>query len=66
MSEASGVGFIIICGLVLFLYFAPGLIAGFRNHRNTNAIFILNIFLGWTFIGWVAALVWAFMDTEKR
>ena len=50
--------------IVLIVYFIPGLCAGFRNHRNTNAIFILNTFLGWTFIGWVVALVWAFMEPK--
>jgi hypothetical protein len=30
------------------------------------AITVLNVLLGWTFIGWVVALVWAStMDVEK-
>jgi ABC-type Na+ efflux pump permease subunit len=41
----------------LFFYFLPS-IAG-RRKRNAGAIFILNLLLGWTFIGWVVALVWA-------
>ena len=39
------------------LYLLPSLVG--KNKRNFNAILILNIFLGWTFIGWVVALVWA-------
>lgn len=44
------------------VYLLPGAIAAKRNHRQFNAIFALNILLGWTFIGWVIALVWALMQ----
>jgi len=45
--------------LYVACYFLPWIIAAARRHRNTSAIFILNLFLGWTFLGWVVALVWA-------
>jgi T4 superinfection immunity protein/zinc ribbon protein len=41
----------------LFLYFLPSYLA--RNNANFTAILILNILAGWTFIGWIIALVWA-------
>lgn len=41
------------------LYFAPALIAGHLKHRQFTGILLLNMLLGWTFIGWVAALIWA-------
>ena len=41
------------------VYFLPTLIA--HRKRNSQAIFVLNLFLGWTFLGWVIALVWACM-----
>jgi Superinfection immunity protein len=44
----------------MWLYFIPSLIASHRTHRNKTAIFILNLFTGWTFAGWIASLVWAF------
>lgn len=40
-------------------YMVPGLIAVLRKHHNRAAIVVLNFLLGWTFLGWVAALVWA-------
>lgn len=46
------------------LYFIPTFVAS--GKRNTGAIFLLNLFLGWTFIGWVAALVWAATDEAPR
>jgi len=46
--------------LFLFcLYFFPTLIAILRGRHNTGAIFLLNFFLGWTFVGWIISLVWA-------
>ncbi len=48
-----------VVGLVV--YFVPTIVAGFRNHTQTVAIFALNLFLGWSLLGWVAALVWALL-----
>ncbi len=41
------------------LYFLPTLIALSRQHQNKLAIAALNTLLGWTVVGWVAALVWS-------
>jgi uncharacterized membrane protein len=54
-TEKMGQVFIVI--FVAFLYFMPTL-TGWHK-KNVAAIFALNLFLGWTFIGWVVALVWA-------
>ena len=43
----------------LALYFIPAILALCRGHHNAMAITVFNFFLGWTFLGWVAALVWA-------
>jgi hypothetical protein len=53
--------FLILIGAVVGLgvYFLPTIIAMARNHKNKLAIFLLNLFAGWTFFGWVAALVWS-------
>lgn len=40
-------------------YFLPSLIAQHRHKKNLGAIVVLNLFLGWTLLGWVVALVWA-------
>lgn len=49
---------------LLIVYFLPSIVAGTRKKRNANAITVLNLFLGWTLIGWVIALVWAAMNDE--
>lgn len=42
-----------------FVLYLPSAIGEHRRHHQRHAITALNLFLGWTFIGWVAALVWA-------
>ena len=41
------------------LYFLPTLIASSRASRSQGGVFVLNLLLGWTFIGWFVALIWA-------
>lgn len=45
--------------LLIGVYFLPYAVASSRNHHNKAGIFVLNLFLGWTLLGWVLALVWA-------
>ena len=47
--------------LIFVFYFLPTLIAFLRQHKNSLAIFLLNLFLGWTVRGWVIALIWSVM-----
>lgn len=51
--------------ILLALYLMPTSIACARSHQNTGAIFVLNLLLGWTFIGWVLSLVWASTVTVR-
>jgi len=43
--------------MAIGLYFLPTIIAFHKKKVNRTAIMILNIFLGWTFIAWVIALM---------
>ena len=43
----------------LAIYFLPASVAYNKEHPAKAGIFTLNLFLGWSFIGWVVALVWA-------
>lgn len=57
---------LVIFGLAgLILYFAPTFFAYGRSHNNTLAIFALNLLLGWTFLGWVIALVWSLTSNTQ-
>jgi len=56
--------FLVVVGLAL--YFLPGIIASARSHHNTIAIWVLTLFLGWTALGWIAALVWSFTAVQNK
>jgi len=50
--------------MVIFcLYFMPAIIG--RDKKHSEGITLLNLFLGWTFFGWVGALIWA-VSSEKK
>jgi hypothetical protein len=48
-----------LLGLPFLMYFLPSIIALARSKRDLLSIFLLNLFLGWSVIGWIVALVWA-------
>ncbi len=45
--------------LLVLLHFLPTVIALARGHHNTFAIFLTNLLLGWTLIGWLVAFIWS-------
>jgi T4 superinfection immunity protein len=47
------------------LYPVPALIAWLRNVRHAPAITAIDVFLAWTIVGWVVALVWALKDSRS-
>ena len=53
-----------ITGLALWIaaiaiYFVPSIVATKKKHPNRVEIILVNLFLGWTVLGWIVALVWA-------
>jgi hypothetical protein len=56
-------------GLVLLVflvsgYFTPSVVAAARG-RSSLGIFLLNLFLGWTFVAWLLALYVAARDANR-
>jgi hypothetical protein len=58
------IGILVVAATVW--YFLPTIIAVRRRHRNRMGIFILDLFLGWTLVGWVTALIWAIYNERPR
>ena len=54
-----------ILGFIAGLYMLPFIVAAVRSHHQTLAIFVLNLLAGWTFIGWLVAIVWACTAVKK-
>ena len=52
--------------LVLATYFLPTIVAEIRDHPATLPIFLLNLSLGWTLLGWVGALIWSARDAGTQ
>jgi hypothetical protein len=52
--------------LVLATYFLPTIVATVRNHPATLPIFLLNLSLGWTLLGWVGALIWSALAVNTQ
>ncbi len=72
-AQASGgsiigviISSIILGALGLFIYFIPSFVAHKKQHIQKVSILLLNIFLGWTFIGWVVALIWANLKDKNN
>lgn len=59
---AVAVFFLVICAV---FYFLPSMVAYQNKKDDIVAIVFLNVLVGWTFIGWVIALVWAFTKNKK-
>lgn len=50
--------------LMAFLYFLPTMLA-VRNGHEVTPILLLNLFFGWTGIGWFAMLLWAILSYPR-
>ena len=47
--------------VLALLYFLPTIVAASRGH-GVALILLLNLFFGWTVIGWFIMLVWALVS----
>ncbi len=44
------------------LYFLPTIIAANRGHQVAGVL-LINLFFGWTGIGWIAMLLWSLLSS---
>jgi hypothetical protein len=54
-----GFFFLPFFGFGFLAYFLPTIVALVRERHDKFSVFLLNLFLGWSLIGWVIALIWA-------
>jgi hypothetical protein len=56
---------IVLIALVA-IYFFPTICAGLRGKANgTGGVFLVNLLLGWTLIGWLVSFIWACSGTTE-
>jgi hypothetical protein len=64
LVAAMGIGLFLA---ILFVpFWLPTIVGFYRKHPSKGGILALNLLLGWTFVGWVLALVWALSDNSAR
>jgi hypothetical protein len=59
-----GVSEILVIIVLIGLYILPSIVEYNRNTKYTSGIVLLNLFLGWTLIGWLGALIWSVSAKE--
>ena len=64
LSVAVESELIIYFGSAILVYLIPTFIAFARKVPSTASIAVINIFLGWSIIGFIVALVWAFKNYD--
>lgn len=65
MEETGGEALAGILGVlfILGIYLIPTFVAATRKVPNAGSVFVINLLLGWTLIGWVVALAMAARST---
>ena len=56
--------FMIFIIAMLAIYFVPSIVAW--GKPQFGAVFLLNLLLGWSLIGWIVALLWALYRDDAR
>ncbi len=51
--------------IVVCMYLLPSIVAFRRQSATTGAAVVVNVFLGWTLLGWVIALALAVSGTSR-
>jgi len=66
MSGGQIVTSLLILAVAVAVYFLPMIVAGGRKHQSWGGIFVVNLFFGWTLLGWVVALAWALSWVRRQ
>lgn len=64
-AGATIAGIIGIIGAIV-VYWVPAVTAWVRHVPNKGSVFVVNLFLGWTVIGWIVALAMAMRDPARQ
>ncbi|MFF3211844.1 superinfection immunity protein [Streptomyces sp. NPDC002886] len=59
MSSDTGSFGVVGLLVVVLAYFIPTLVAFGRGVPNKGSVLVINLFLGWSVVGWVVALAMA-------
>jgi hypothetical protein len=66
MTNDPNLNLVVLAVLVVaVIYFLPTMIAYARRHERRGSILLVDLFLGWTFVGWWFALIWAIVGKPE-
>lgn len=65
-NTAAAVATFVFFIAVPVLYFLPSIEAKINQNPNMTPILVVNLFLGWTLVGWVVALAWAHKKAQGQ
>jgi len=67
VTDDPNVNLILLAALVVavVIYFLPTMIAYARRHERRGSILLVDLFFGWTFVGWWFALIWAIVGKPE-
>ena len=64
-AAGASLAILVFLAVGIGLYFTPTIVAALRHNHNLLMVGVLNLFLGWTFIGWVVSLALAFSANHQ-
>ena len=64
-SGSVAAGVLVLIVVSAGFYFLPSIVAGVRHVPNFGSVLVVNIFLGWTLIGWVVAMAMAARSVDR-
>lgn len=62
---AAGIGGTLLVIVLIALYWTPTFVAARRHVRNVGQVALVNLFFGWTFIGWGIAFIMAYKPVDR-
>jgi len=65
MSATDWIGLFLFLFALFALYCLPSIIAILRRAHTTGPVVVVNLFLGWTIIGWIVALAMSFTAVRR-
>jgi len=65
-DDQQGMMSFAVWAVIIFAYFLPALVAWERNHHQAGAIAVINLFFGWSGLGWVLALAMAYSHNQNE
>jgi hypothetical protein len=64
IETTIALGLLLAAGVMI--YFMPAIMAFNDTHPKRVAILLLNLFLGWTLVGWIAAMIWVATASRRN